>query len=136
MGENKHIKELDVFAKKYIKEIAPQKPPANFTSSLMNKINAVQKSKVFVAEPLISRKIWVVISVLISVVLLLPTKFSEQSLFEIPKVDLSFLNKFQVSNLLENISISNTVLYAIIFFGLLFIAQIAFLKNHLDKRFE
>ena len=38
MGENKHIKELDAFAKKYVKEISTEQPSLDFTASLMKKI--------------------------------------------------------------------------------------------------
>jgi hypothetical protein len=66
----------------------------------------------------------------------IPFKESEKSVLNLPKVDFSFLNKIQIPNLFDTISISNTVLYAVFLFGLLFIAQVVFLKNHFNKRFD
>jgi hypothetical protein len=52
------------------------------------------------------------------------------------KLNLDFLSHLKISNLFDNLAISNTLFYAVaLFTGMLFI-QLAFLKNHFDKRFE
>ena len=92
---------------------------------------------VFKATPLISKKIWLLISGVILSLFFIPFKPTENSITnKIPEIDLSFLNKIQIPNLFESFSISNTVLYVVLFFGLMIIAQIAFLKNHFDKKFQ
>lgn len=137
MGENKHIKELDTFAKKYVKEIEQEKPSVDFTASLMQKIALESVNvEVFKAKALISKKGWFIISSLIIGLVFIPFKASEKSLFNLPEVDLSFFDKLQIPNLFESISVSNTVLYAIFFFGLMIIAQVVFLKKHFEKRFN
>lgn len=136
MGENKHIKELDAFVKKYVKEIVEEKPSISFTASLMNKIISEKKSEVFKVKALITKKGWFVISLLVAAIILIPFYTVEKNIFNIPKMDFSFFNKFQFSSMLESFSVSNTVFYAIFFFGLMFVAQVIFLKNYFNKKFE
>jgi hypothetical protein len=102
----------------------------------METITKESASKVFKTTALISKKAWFVISLLVCGALFIPFKESEKSLLNLPKLDFSFLNKIQTPNLFETISISNTVLYAVFLFGLLFIGQVIFLKNHFNKRFH
>jgi hypothetical protein len=136
MEENKHIKEFDTFAKKYLKEIKTESLSKDFTASLMNKIVLENSKSVINTKALISKKVWVVIFASVLAVVLIPFKASEKSLITMPKLDFSFLKKIQIPNFLENVSVSNTVMYAILFFGLMFMAQVIFLKNHFNKRFE
>jgi len=136
MEENKHIKEFDAFAKKYLKEIKTESLSKDFTASLMNKIVLENSKSVMNTKALISKKVWFVIFASVLAVVLIPFKASEKSLITMPKLDFSFLEKIQIPNLLENVSVSNTVMYAILFFGLMFMVQVIFLKNHFNKRFE
>ncbi|WP_159950757.1 hypothetical protein [Polaribacter septentrionalilitoris] len=137
MGENKHIEELDAFAKKYVKEIAQEKPSIDFTASILDKI-ALEKSQksVFKTKALISKKSWFAIFTLLLAIVLLSNKYSEKSVLEFPEVDFSFLDKIQIPNLFESLTISNSVLISVFLFGLMFIAQVVFLKKHFDKRFD
>ena len=136
MGENKHIEELDAFANKYVKEIPQEKPSFDFTASIMQTIAKESTSKVFKTSALISKKGWFVVLTVIVAALFVSFKETEQSLFNLPELDLSFFDKIQIPNLFESIAVSNTVLYAVLFFGLMIIAQVVFLKNHFNKRFN
>jgi len=134
MGENKHIKELDAFAKKYIKEIPSEKLSLDFTASLMKKIALEQNSEVYKAKALISKKGWFLIVASILALIFIPFKSSEKNLINVPKLEFNFLDNFQFTNLFASLSVSNVTLYAVLFFGILFFAQIIFLKKHFDKR--
>ncbi|MBU3012947.1 hypothetical protein KO506_16160 [Polaribacter vadi] len=136
MGENKHINELDAFAKKYVKEIEQEKPSADFTASLMKNILEESKSKVFKTKALISKKGWAIISIFVLAVILIPFKTSEKSLINSLEFNFSFLDKIQIPNFLPAINLSNTVFYAIFFFGLMIVAQVVFLKKHFNKKFH
>ena len=136
MGENKHIKELDTFAKKYIKEIKQEKPSLDFTVSIMQTIAKETISEVFKPKVLISKKVWFAVAVLVFIALFIPFKGSQKKIIHLPEFNFSFLDKIQFPNVLEIFSVSNTVLYAVVFFGLMFIAQVVFLKNHFNKRFD
>ena len=128
--------QCDIFAKKYIQEIKEESPSKDFTTSLMNAIILENSKSVTVSKALISKKAWFVILSIVFALVLIPFKSQKKSLFTIPELDFSFFNKIQVPNILENFSVSSTVLYAIFLFGLMLIAQVFFLKNHLNKRFE
>ena len=134
MGENKHIKELDAFAKKYVKEIPQEKPGVDFTASLMNKITQENRAEVFKVNPLISKKGWALIFASILAVIFIPLKSSQESFINLPQLNVDFFDKIQFANLFDLISVSTITLYAIVFFGLLFFVQLVFLKKHFDKR--
>ena len=136
MEENKKNIELDTFAKKYIQEIKEESPSKDFTTSLMSAIVLENSKSVTVSKALISKKAWFVILSIVLAVVLIPFKSQEKPLFTMPELDFSFIEKIQIPNVLESFAVSNTVLYAIFLFGLMLIAQVLFLKNHLNKRFE
>lgn len=136
MGENKHIEELDTFAEKYVKEIKQEQPSFDFTASIMETIAKESTAKVFKTTALISKKAWFVISVLLLAAIFIPFKTSNKEFLNLPKVNFSFFDKIQIPNLFESFTVSNTVLYSILFFGLMVIAQVVFLKNHFNKRYH
>ena len=94
MGENKHIEEIHAFAKKYVKEIPTEKTSLDFTSNLMNKIAELPSiSKTIVYKPLISKKAWFVVLIAIVAVFFIPFSSSGKSLFTLPEINFSFLEK-------------------------------------------
>lgn len=137
MGENKHIKELDAFAKNYIKEIPQDGPSLNFTANIMGAVLKIEKSEVFKVKPLISKKVWFVLAAILASLFFIPFQSSEKSVFDkLPAVDFSFFDKIQFSNFFESFAISNTVFYAILFFGIMMAIQFTFLKKYFDEKFD
>ncbi|TVZ57110.1 hypothetical protein OD91_2416 [Lutibacter sp. Hel_I_33_5] len=134
MGENKHIEELDAFAKKYVQEIKIEKPSVNFTANIMDVLLKKENSAIYKPVPLISKKVWFILVGMVVALFVIPFKKSEKGLFELPEVNLSFLEKVQVPNLLENISFSSTTIYAVFFLAIMLFAQILFLKGHFNRR--
>ena len=134
MGENKHIQELDAFAKKYVKEIKVEQPSLDFTVSIMKTIIKESKTKVFKATPLISKKGWAAILVSVVGILFIPFKESEKGVDYLSKIDFSFFNNIEIPNLFNSISISNTVLYSILMFGLMVLVQVFYLKKYFESR--
>ncbi|QTD37272.1 hypothetical protein JL193_14350 [Polaribacter batillariae] len=134
MGENKHIDELDAFAKKYVKEIKIDKTPTNFTSSVMNSIIAEKRSNAIKNSALISKKAWFFIVASLITFLFISFKNHKESAITFSKFDFSFLEKFQALNLFENISISKTVFYSVFFFGCMLLFQLVFLKKYFEKQ--
>ncbi|MDD7914618.1 hypothetical protein [Polaribacter ponticola] len=102
----------------------------------MSAIVLENSKSVLNSKALISKKAWFVILSIVLAVVLIPFKSQEKPLFTMPELDFSFIEKIQIPNVLESFAVSNTVLYAIFLFGLMLIAQVFFLKNHLNKRFE
>lgn len=134
MGENKHIKELDDFSKKYIKDIDTEKLSPEFTSELMKKIQVLNVYKVQAFTPLISKKVWFLIGLLLVAILSIPFNSNEESILSVPELDVTFLNKFQLSNLIESVSISNTTFSIICLFGLMIFIQFIYLKKYFESR--
>jgi hypothetical protein len=135
MGENKHIKEIDAFAKKYIKEIPAETPSIDFTSNLMGKINELKVVNAKMTyKPLISKKSWFVILAAVIGIVIIPFKSSEEGLFTLPEINFSFLENINFSGLLESVQVSNTTLYLAITFSALVFVQIFYLKGVFEKR--
>lgn len=134
MGENKHIKELDDFSKKYIKDIDTEKLSPEFTSELMKKIQVLHVYKVQPFTPLISKKVWFLIGLLLVALLSIPFNSNEESILSVSELDVTFLNKFQLSNLIESVSISNTTFSIICLFGLMIFIQFIYLKKYFESR--
>lgn len=134
MGENKHIKELDNFSKKYIKDIDTEKLSPEFTSELMKKIQVLNVYKVQPFTPLISKKVWFLIGFLLVAILSIPFNSNEESILSVPELDVTFLNKFQLSNLFESVSISNTTFSIICLFGFMIFIQFIYLKKYFESR--
>ena len=134
MGENKHIKELDNFSKKYIKDIDTEKLSPEFTSELMKKIQVLNVYKVQSFTPLISKKVWFLIGFLLVAILSIPFNSNEESILSVPELDVTFLNKFQLSNLFESVSISNTTFSIICLFGFMIFIQFIYLKKYFESR--
>ena len=134
MGENKHIKELEDFSKKYIKDIDTEKLSPEFTSELMKKIQVLNVYKVQPFKPLISKKVWFLIGFLLVAILSIPFNSNEESILSVPELDVTFLNKFQLSNLIESVSISNTTFSIICLFGFMIFIQFIYLKKYFESR--
>ena len=136
MGENKHIEELDAFAKKYVKEIPLEKTSIDFTASIMQTILKENASNVFKTKALITKKGWFLIVSLLLVAIFVPFKQLKQTSIKLPEIDFSFMSKIQIPNLFEYLTVSNTVLYSVFFFGIMIFAQVVFLKGYFEKRIQ
>ncbi|CAM1340611.1 hypothetical protein [Tenacibaculum amylolyticum] len=135
MGENKHIEELDTFAKKYINELEVEKPSIDFTKNIMDTILQQEDSKVYKATPLISKKVWILLLGILSASIFYISRGKSVAWDKIPGVSFGKLPemKVQLPNLFENISISNTMLYAVFFFTILVFVQMYLFKHRFDK---
>lgn len=136
MGENKNIKELDAFVKKYINEIEEETPSVDFTANIMDVILNEEQSSIYKATPLISKKVWVVLASLLAVSMLFVSKGTSLSWLKIPKMRIDYLSNIQIPNLFENITVSNLMMCACFFFTMMVFVQIYYLKNHFTRKFN
>ncbi|TYP97033.1 hypothetical protein C7447_10546 [Tenacibaculum adriaticum] len=138
MGENKHIEELDAFAKKYLKEIPTERPSVDFTANIMNTILADEKRVVFQNKSKLSNSIWFVLGgfIIASIYILFKGKSSEIKIpsFDFGSITLPDLPDYQMRHLLDNITFSSTTVYAFLIFIILFLVQGYFMKEYLTKR--
>ncbi|WP_299120108.1 hypothetical protein [uncultured Tenacibaculum sp.] len=133
MGENKHIEELDAFAKKYIQEIEVEQPSLDFTSNLMNILAKEENVALYKATPLISKKVWAILLGFLAISIFYVSKGASLSWVKMPKIKFDYFTKLQNFNFFEGITISNTVLYTCFFFTLMIFIQIYYLKNHFTR---
>lgn len=131
---NQDLKE-DALLKKYVKEIELDQTKANFTSSIMDVILTEETKKVK-ESPLISKKMWFVTFGFSAVCLLLLFKDKSTSVVKLPNIDFSFLTSFKMPNIFVNLSMSSTVMYAIVTFTVLILIQLVYLKNYFDKQLD
>lgn len=137
MNDNTH-KYLDDLSKKVIIESKVERPSFNFTNEIMYKVEALSKNQVTVYKPLISKTAWVLISVgflaVIFYAVFTGNENSSTSWFS--EIDFSLLSNNSISNTFSSFKFSKTLMYAVVFFGVMICVQIPFLKNYFDKRFE
>jgi len=135
--EDKETNYLDDLTRRVIKKTTIESPSFNFTDSVMSKVNALHESRATVYKPLISKMAWVLIGfgvlALVLYILFFGNKIETSNWIQ--SIDFSVLSNINM-NILPSFSISKTVTYSVLFFGLMFCIQIPLLKNHFDKRFE
>jgi len=136
MKENDN-KYLDDFTKKIIKKTSLERPSIHFTSTIMSQVSALNENKVTTYKPLISKKVWTLIALSFTVLcayLILGTETQQESWMS--TLNFNALSSSKFTNALSCFTLANTLMYAILFFGLMFCIQIPFLKNYFDKRLE
>ena len=137
MGENKHMKELDAFAKKYLTELPENVPSANFTANVMKNIEQLAAAKkTMVYKPLISLKGWLFIVIAIAGVLFRSMKSTTKEFFALPEMNFSFLEQLNFTSYIEQISISSTTASIVLVFGFMFLIQILYLKGFYTRKFN
>ncbi len=136
MGENKNIKELDAFVKKYVREIKQEELSKDFTASIMHKIAINKIATPFKVAPLITKKVWFIIAASVLAIICFSYQFSENESIFLTTLDFSFVHKFQLSSITEELTYSKTTVYAFLFFGLMIAIQFVYLNNYFNKRLE
>ena len=130
-------KHLDELSKKVIKNKAFESPSLDFTASVMSRINALEDSKATTYQPLISKKIWGIISLSV-VALIIYSIFGTQteSTGWLNSLDFDMLSAYQIKNPLADFHFSKTTVYACVLLAFMLLIQVSVLKNYMNKRFE
>lgn len=129
--QHKHIEEL---VNHIMKESVTESPSADFTSKIMTHVDAIANSTITTYKPLISKKAWIILSIIIlgTIVYLFTNGSSDGS--RVVNFDLSILTDNKLSNILSGLSFSKTIVYGVVLFALMFYIQIPLLKHHFEKR--
>ena len=133
MEENKN-KKIDAFLKKQIQDIPLDTPSSDFMSNVMNQIQLVEVSTATKYKPLISRKVWIFLAAAVAAIFFIPFQKKEGGLLEKVSLDFSFLDKIDVSSFFDGLSVSNTVFYGLLFFCIMILVQVFYLKDYFSKR--
>lgn len=134
MNENVD-KQIEQLVDKMMNNSKLVSPSLDFTTSIMTQIETLSQTEITTYKPLISKRNWFVLGALFIVLFglsILGTPTEANSWFN--ALDFSILTNNKVSKVMSNITISNTVLYTVVFFGAMLFIQIPLLKNYFDKR--
>lgn len=129
---------LDDFINKMVKETPVEKPSVNFSANVMGAINALEAKKVTTTfEPLISKKIWLLISagIIASTVFLFNSGVNLNESY-LSRIDLSKLTNAISFETSYNFNVSNTALYGFVFLAIMIPIQIGYLKKLHDRKFS
>lgn len=129
--------QLDKLAKKAMQSSLLESPSLDFTANIMAKVEDLAISHITVYKPLISKKSWLIISILLIGSLsygIFGSGFEGLGWFD--NIDYSIISNNKVTEAISGITLSKTLIYAIGLCGLLFFVQIPMMKYFLDKRLE
>ncbi|MGB5236045.1 MAG: hypothetical protein WBM43_13145 [Flavobacteriaceae bacterium] len=132
-------KKADEFISKLMAEAGPDKPSDRFTQSIMEKIGQEQShSSVTLYKPLISKKAWLPISIVIFGICFIFLKGDwKKEWLELPVPFLDEIaglfqpDRFDALIIMDSINIYHTVLYALLILSIFFYIQIIYLKRYL-----
>ncbi len=128
-------KQIEKLVERSMKTQSLESPLPNFTSMVMDEVLALNKSKVTVYKPLISKPMWFAIFVVVLLIvsyIIFGMNTTETSWFKF--IDLSGLTDNRLSNTLSGFKVSKTVMYSVVLFGIMLFIQVPILKNYFDKR--
>lgn len=128
---------LDRLAKKVMQSSLPESPSLDFTTNVMAKIEASTISHKTVYKPIISKRAWLILIILV-VGSLSYGFFSGgiESLGWFDTIDYGIISNNKVTEAISGIKFSKTLMYAIGFCGLVFFIQISMMKHYFNKRLE
>lgn len=126
---------LDKLTRKMMGSLPLESPDPDFTSKLMDRIDGLD-SHALVHQPLISKRAWGIVILIISSFIGFIIFGNVGSLGWLDSLDYSLLQDNKISESLSGIASSKTLMYAIIMFGLFLLVQITVLKNYFDKRLQ
>jgi hypothetical protein len=128
---------LDKLAKKVMQSAPLEKPSLDFTANIMAKVDAIVTNNITVYKPLISKRTWLVIAILVVGSLSYGVFGSGlEGLSWFDKVDLSIFSNNKITDAISGVKFSKTLIYAVGLCGLVFFIQIPMMKHYLDKRLE
>ncbi|MBO6606864.1 hypothetical protein [Psychroserpens sp.] len=129
---NSHLEEL---TKKVMTTPDLESPSFDFKSSVMTEINTIEQSSVTTYEPLISIRAWVFIGLAL-IALVFYFVFGDITVTTgwLSKIGIERFYSFEISSPITNLNVSSTLVYAIVFFGIMLAIQIPLLKRYFDQR--
>ena len=127
---------LDKLAKKVIKTLPLERPSLDFTATIMTKIEARQTSSITTYKPLISKKAWLIISMIVAglLIYLFTLDSSEASSGLLDKVDLTMVTDNKLVDTISGLMMSKVLAYAVTLFGAAWLVQVSLLKYQFNKR--
>ena len=129
-------RELDEFTGKLLKDLPLESTSFDFTTQVMSRVGVFSESDITVYKPLISKKTWLVLAILVIGVFAYFIFGNVQ--VENPvasSMQLDLLPKLELFTL-PNYEISNVFLYGVVGFTFFMGVQIFLLKDYFNRRFN
>jgi hypothetical protein len=127
---------LDKLANKVMQSSLLESPSLDFTANIMAEVEIYATSNITVYKPLISKRAWLLISILVIGSLFYAIFGSGlENLGWFNSIDYSIISNNKVTDAISGITFSKTLMYAVGLCGLLFFVQIPMMKHYFDKRF-
>nr|WP_299215155.1 hypothetical protein [uncultured Allomuricauda sp.] len=126
-------RELEDFVDKIMDETILESPSSNFTDNIMSQITEPALNDATQYKPLIHRNVLIfVLMVLVGITGYLASDFTldNRAWFGNGQIDLFFERILDWPQMLSS---SKTTMYAVLFFGLLFLIQIPWLKRYFEN---
>ncbi len=130
-------KKLDDLIRKSVKEVGLESPSADFTKTLLSKIEAsAQKDATTAYKPLISKAGWAIL-ILILVALSGFALYGnlDSNLAWLEKINMGALPKLQLMDAFPNLAVSNIFFYGFLIFGIFAFIQLVLFKQRLDRQY-
>lgn len=128
-------KNIEVLADKMMKELAIESPSLDFTNAIMDHVEAIERKEITTYKPLIPKYLWFVVGfVLVAITgyLVVNNTGSETSLFR--SLDYSKITNNTITQSVSEFKMPKTLMYGILFLGIMICVQVPFLKYYFDKR--
>lgn len=130
-------KHIDKIVGKIIKDSKIESPSQDFTIKIMSKVEVISSNEVTTYRPLISKHFFIGFIIFVTVFsgFVVSVNTSEtESWFSM--INFRALSNNIVTKTLTSIKIPSTVLYSIVFFGVMLFIQIPLLKYYFNKRLK
>jgi hypothetical protein len=131
----KTSKNIEDFTKYIITEVSSEKPSSNFVDKVMDTIKTENSiTSIKAQHPLISKRGWVIVSLLIVGVFILVLTGNFENPEFVSKIQGTISSKLNAFNLFEGIRISKLFTFSFVFFSALVVLQIVFIKNYFNRQ--
>lgn len=136
--EKDENKALEAFYREIIQEAGLEEPSANFTTSVISKIQKdSQRARIFSYNPLIPSYVWWVSGVLLAVffgyIFIEPKNLGSVNL---PTWNFDFFNVDGLINMLNGFKLPDALMYGSLSLAIFFSVQVYLLKTHWNKQFN
>ena len=130
-------KSLDNLTRKLVGKASLEQPSLDFTQRVMSEILALKKSKVTTYVPLISKRVWVFIAIGVStIVAYVAFGTAEMDSSWMTRLGLEHYADYSVKNPMEEVKLSQTLIYTLVLFALMICIQVPLLKRYFDNRLD
>lgn len=131
---DKGDKKLEHLVDKMMKETSLETPSVDFTSNVMSQVEVMANSNVTTYKPLISKPVWFGLLALLIGALVYSFFNSTTESSWLSDIDFGILADNEIGYNLPSLMFSETMLYSVLLFGLMFTVQIPLLRGYFNRR--